>query len=244
MSSATSRALGLDGTLGLYPSVAAGDLTSLSDVDYYSVTGLSIGSFSVSFRTSGISMLKARLTLLNSSGQVVASTAATDPANGDLTLTANQLLSLGTYYVKVEKAASDVFGIGAYRLAIGRSANQATSDPVIAGLLAKDLHSNDSATSATQLVRNSSQDLRWDYTLRAILSDSWDADWYRVHSPATNPGTMVVAVWGTNFGGVDPVISVLDKNRMPVSVQVLTNDDGTLRFSCQMLSPTKTTTSA
>lgn len=223
-----TQLLGLDGTLGANPYVVAGDLTTLSDVDYYSVSGVTIGSFHVSLRTSGISSLKARITLYNSWGQVVTSGVATDPMDGDLTLTANQLLSIGTYYIKVEKAANDVFGVGAYRLAVGYSSAQAVNDPVIAGLLAQDYHSNDSADKATPLSNDHpSQDLRWDYTLRAVVSDASDADWYTAKSPSTIPGTLVVAVWGMQVGGVDPAITILDANKKPVAVQVLTNDDGT-----------------
>jgi Matrixin len=232
-----TQLLGLDGTLGTNPTVIAGDLTTLSDVDYYSVSGITLGSFTVSLRTSGISLLKAKVTLLNSWGQVVASATATDPANGDLTLTANQLLSIGTYYIKVEKAASDVFGVGAYRLAVGHSSTQAVDDPIIAGLLSQDYHSNDSPNQATQLQDNHQpQDQRWDYTLRANLSDSSDVDWYSVQSPSSNPGTLVVAVWGITVGGVDPVVTVLDQNKNPVAVQVLTNDG--IAYTLQLQSVT------
>ncbi len=228
-----TQLLGLDGTLGIYPTIAAGDLTTLSDVDYYSVFALSLGSFSVSLRTSGISLLKARMTVYNSSGHVVGSAVATDPTDGDLTVTVNNLLFLGTYYVKVEKAASDAFGVGAYRLGAGHSSTQAVNDDIIAGLLTQDLHSNDSPGSATPLSNDHpSQDLRWDYTLRAVLNVASDVDWYRVHSPSANGGTLVVAAWGMSAGGVDPLVTVLDSHKDPVAFQVLTNDDGT--FTLQL----------
>lgn len=222
-----TQLLGLDLTLGNAPYVVAADLSSNSDVDYYKVSGLVVGNFNVSLRTSEISLLKAKVSVLNSWGQVLTTKTATDPQNGDLTLTVNNTLSLTTFYVKVEKAANDVFGVGEYRLAVGLPATQAVNDPVMAGLLAQDYHSNDSADKATALSNDyPSADLRWDYTLRANLLDSADVDWYSVHSPSSNPGTLVVAVWGTAVGGVDPLVTVLDRNMQPVAAQVLFNDDG------------------
>jgi predicted Zn-dependent protease len=228
-----TQLVGLDLTLGNAPYVVAGDLSTSSDVDYYKVSGLIVGNFNVCLRTSDISLLKAKVSVLNSWGQVLASATATDPQNGDLTLTVNNVLTLGTFYIKVEKAANDAFGMGAYRLAAGLTATQAINDPVMAGLLAQDLHSNDTPDKATALSNSHpTGDLRWDYTLRANVLDSSDADWYTVHSPSSDSGTLVVAVWGTTVGGVDPLVAVLDKNKQPVAVQVLTNDDGnyTLQF--------------
>ena len=215
---------GLDGTLGLAPYVVAGDLSKSTDVDVYRVLAVGPSQFMVSLRTSGISSLKARLTLYNALGQQIATTVATNPMNGDLTLTAKSILPVGTYYVKVAKAASDVFGIGEYRLAVGVDADKATHDPIIAGLIKADAHTNDSITTATPLgVQLPSSDSRWDFTLRARVSDGWDVDYYSVNT-LSSPGTLVVAVWGTNFGGVDPVVTVFDSAYRPVQAQVLTND--------------------
>jgi hypothetical protein len=228
-----TQLVGLDLTLGNAPYVIAGDLSTSSDVDYYKVSGLIVGNFNVCLRTSDISLLKAKVSVLNSSGQVLTTATATDPQNGDLSLTVNNLLTLGTFYIKVEKAANDVFGVGAYRLAAGLTAMQAIDDPVMAGLLAQDRHSNDTPDKATVLTNNHpTGDLRWDYTLRANILDSSDADWYSVHSSASDSGALMVAVWGTMVGGVDPLVTVLDKNKQPVAFQVLTNDDGnfTLQF--------------
>jgi hypothetical protein len=232
---------GLDGTLGLAPYVVAGDLTKTSDVDIYRVVALSASQFQVSFRTSGISSLMAGFTLLNALGKQIATNVATDPTNGDLTLTASSILPIGTYYVKVEKAANNVFGVGEYRLAVGNGADQATHDPIIAGLIKADHHTNDSLTTATPLgVQLPSSDLRWDFTLRARVSDGSDVDYYSVQTLPTTPGTMVVAVWGTNFGGVDPVVTVFNSSYQAVSAQVLTSDGGAWTLQVPNAAPNST----
>jgi hypothetical protein len=231
---------GLDGTLGLVPFVAAGDLTTTSDVDLYQVVTTSSTQLKVCLRTSEISLLKARVTLINLLGQTMATSVATDPMNGDITLTANSILPVGTYFVKVEKAANDVFAIGSYRLAIGAAADQVVHDPILAGLLQADDHQNDQATSATNLGnQRTSSDQRWDFTTRAVLSDSTDVDWYRVKS-GTNPGVLVVAVWGEQAGGVDPLVSLYDENQQPVAIRVLSNDDGTMTLQASAIAAYKT----
>lgn len=46
---------------------------------------------------------------------------ATDPTSGDLTVTVDQVQRGATYFVRVEAAQKDVFGIGAYRLTAGQA---------------------------------------------------------------------------------------------------------------------------
>src|SRR5206468_881693 len=63
------------------------DLTTRRDVDVYKVN-LANGTrdFTVALRTSGISLLTARVTVYDSTGRMLASAASTDPQNGDVTL--------------------------------------------------------------------------------------------------------------------------------------------------------------
>jgi predicted Zn-dependent protease len=233
--------VGLDGTLGLAPYVVAGDLTKNTDVDIYRVVALNASQFTVSLRTEGISSLQAKVTLMNSLGQTIASKVATDPFNGDLTLTASSILPIGTYYIKVEKAANDVFAIGEYRLAVGNGAEQATHDPIIAGLIKDDRHTNDTLATATPLgVQLPSSDLRWDFTLRARVSDASDVDYYSVRTLSSSPGNLVVAVWGMNLGGVDPLVTVFDSNYRPVAATVLTSDGIAWTLQVRNASPSST----
>src|SRR5262249_18281953 len=80
---------------------ADGDVTTPQDTDVYSFrTPLTAGNAVFKLKTSGISLLTPRLTVYNAAGQVVGSAVATDPLNGDLTVSVNGLSLLTTYYVK------------------------------------------------------------------------------------------------------------------------------------------------
>src|SRR5207245_7338207 len=60
--------------------------------------------------------------------QVVAQAAAQDPTNNDITLNAGVLQPGETYYVRVS-GSNDVFGVGAYGLAINGAAGSTGGSP-------------------------------------------------------------------------------------------------------------------
>ncbi len=99
-----------DGSLAL---TVNAELTTQQDADYYRfTTPLAVGGLTVRLLTSGQSLLTSRVTLYNSSGKALASAVATDPSSGDLVIQLPSASILTTYYVKVEKAAADAFGVG------------------------------------------------------------------------------------------------------------------------------------
>src|SRR5207253_1963981 len=103
--------------------LAVGDLTTAADVDYYKFTISAVNSLTpvvVRLKATGQSLLTPRITVLNSSGGVVASADSNDPLHNDLAIQFNSALLGGTYYVKVEKASDGGFGSGAYLLAVDR----------------------------------------------------------------------------------------------------------------------------
>src|SRR5205085_1576225 len=101
------------------PFVAAADLTTGSDVDYYAVTlPAGASAFTVALRAGGVSLLASKVTVQTQAGKAVASGTAVGQG-GDVTLTVPSAAPGTTYYVKVERAAADVFGVGSYRLAVG-----------------------------------------------------------------------------------------------------------------------------
>ena len=94
---------------------AVGDLTTMADVDYYKFNvPLLVGLTGVAVRlqAAGLSLLVPRVTVYDSAGQVVASALSADPTSNDLSLQFAPPLLGGTYYVKVDRATADVFGIG------------------------------------------------------------------------------------------------------------------------------------
>ncbi len=232
--------------LGSFQLRADGDLTTLSDADYYKFTVLPLAGLTsvvVRLKASGLSLLLPRVTVLDACGRTIASASSLDPLNNDVTLKFTPSLLGGTYYVKVEGATEDVFGIGGYRLGVDGLTVNAVLSPltaVISPLL--DFHLNDSLSAATGLLPvwgNNQPDQRFDYAYRGVIEDSRDTDYYRVHSRAasgTAPEDLNVLVWGLNASPLDPRVHVYDANGNPVAFQVLANDTGVM--SVQVLGVT------
>ncbi len=132
---ATASAMVKDATVGAY--VADGDLTTLGDVDGYKFKAGALTT--ITLQAKGLSLLQARVSVYDSTGKLVASAAAQDSFNNDITL--NLALANGaTYFIKVESATSDVFGIGSYRLTAdpnNKAAKPLRTPPVL------DAHTND-----------------------------------------------------------------------------------------------------
>jgi len=61
-------------------------------------------------------MLTARVTVYDASGHIVGASVATDPRSGDLEVKVANAQSFSTYYVAVQGANGNVFGIGSYAL--------------------------------------------------------------------------------------------------------------------------------
>lgn len=112
---ATATAVTVGGNFTL-----TGDLTTTTDADWYSFrVPAGTQSFGVRLSTSGISLLTAKLSVVDATGREVGSAVATDPIAGDLRLTVNPAAAGGTYYLRVTSASSDVFGVGRYQLTVG-----------------------------------------------------------------------------------------------------------------------------
>lgn len=98
--------------------LAVGDVTTTADVDYYKFTTtplLSAAGIAVRLKASGISLLTPSVTVYDAAGRVVGSAASTDPLNNDVTVRFSSLLG-GTFFIKVDGARNDAFGVGGYKL--------------------------------------------------------------------------------------------------------------------------------
>ena len=232
-----SRAVALPRDALLYNRfTAVGDLTTLADADFYkfSVAPLmGILGVSVRLQGAGVSLLAPRVTVYNGSGQVLATTLSTDPLNNDLLLHFSPSALGGTYYVRVDKAASDVFGIGAYRLAVDYLSVGSVLTP-LAPLLTPvlDGHTNDLLGLSTLLFATPkpTPDRRFDFIYRGVIEDGVDVDNYRFKAPTVRdagPQTLNVMVWALQADGLDPRVAVYDAaTRAPVAFQVLANEAG------------------
>jgi hypothetical protein len=204
------------------------DLTTKTDVDFYTVQAPATGPFTVALRTSGISLLEARLTVLDSTGQVLGTAQASDPRQGDLAVTVNGQAG-ATYTIRVDGPTGDVFAVGAYRLAAGTAAGQAvTATPSC--LFNVDNHSNDTIATATVLPRRyTTTDGHSDYLVKASLQDSQDVDVYQVQATQSQfrqQTIMAVTVWATVPQTINPVVTIYDTNGHLVTSQVLLTANG------------------
>src|SRR6266545_4715268 len=237
----SARALTLlqnsDGSLGIQ---ANADVTTAQDIDYYRFTApLNAGSFTVRLQTKGVSLLVPSVTVYDSSQRVVGSAVSTDPLGGDLLVNVPQYNPLGTYYVKVQAATTDVFGVGGYGL-------QVRAIPLVSGLLGavnttvntvstvlanNDLHTNDTILTASLLPPLFSQtNSRFTAAFRGSISDGWDVDFYKVQAPtppAGTPNVLTAMVWGTQTNGLSPHLAVYDAYGQQVNADVLVNENGT-----------------
>lgn len=210
-----------------------GDLDNLNDVDFFQFkVGGNVDSVVVRLRTAGISLLGARLTVYQQTSPKgepveIASVAAAGPLHGDdLTIVLNSLSSNATYYVKIDSATDDVFGIGSYELQVHtgsspRDNGQGSVKPPTA---------NQSNQVVNLQPRHNTLDSRFDYTYEATLS-SGDVDYYRFKSPSPGQGggahtaVLTAMVWLRQTNGLQPVLTLYDGhgNVLPAHVLVLDN---------------------
>jgi hypothetical protein len=198
------------------------DLTTAVDVDYYKFTAAD-KKFTVRVQTSGLSLLTARVTVLDAAGKVVGSAAATDPTKGDLEVKVENATPGAVYTVRVASNSADVFGIGRYQL--GVDYRDQKLPPLT---FAKDNGANNTAAGATALVplTGSNGNPTGGLGFAGVLENKTDADFYRLTTPATadGPTAVVIRVVGLNPKGLAPTVAVFDAQMNPVAVQVVAAD--------------------
>jgi hypothetical protein len=214
------------------------DLGRYGESEFYKFTALPLTtSFTVDLTTSGLSSLLSKLTVYNANHQSVATTAAVNPMNGDLTLTVPTSILGGTYYIGVTGASNDVFSIGSYQLSIGTSTLLGIS-------LAQSVYTSPISLSNPGSVVGAvlsllpkwtnPNSLAFNYTTYSQINYAGQQNWFYVAAPpastyGTGPLVMVAEAWGTNGAApLNPEIQVWSAGFEPqlLSSQVLTNDQG------------------
>jgi hypothetical protein len=111
------------------------DITTTSDVDYFTVTAplLTTGTLTVGVQSTGLSLLTPAVTIYAGDGSTVLTSASgAGQLNGStLTLTVNNVLPLQQFYFKVAGADSTAFSTGAYAMSVnfGIGTPQAVTAP-------------------------------------------------------------------------------------------------------------------
>jgi hypothetical protein len=205
-----------------------GDLTTMSDVDVYSLTTLptaGLSNITVRLQAKSLSLVTAKVSVYNSFGTLVTTQSATDPANNDLTLTFNNASPNAKYFVSIEGANNDVFNIGAYRITVD-TVTLTTPLPALNSLLNPVLDSglNETLQSATDLRAQAPADQRFDAIYRGSIETNSDVDVYKVRAPQSNGSSLNVMVWASQTSTLNPTVHVYDRDGNAVPYRVLGND--------------------
>ena len=248
---------------GATPLVEYGDITTNEDADVYAVRPPSGYNGPVTFQlqSSGISLLAPHLTVTDARGKVVGEAQAASDFGDTVTVHLNQSDPNATYYLKVEGATSDVYGIGSYGLAVTfDAANQVTAsalDSVLRGpyqsLSPNDLstllmnpgqvlfnsgHRDTDPGSATTLTTTPGYAQNTHFNTVASLTSPTDVAFYRIQPPSVPNGKSLVltaTVRAVDPNGAAPRVTILDKNQNVVAAQVLANGNGV--FTVQAVLP-------
>ncbi|MBX7166423.1 MAG: matrixin family metalloprotease [Pirellulales bacterium] len=102
-----------------FEAALAGDITRPDDLDVYRlVAPVDHQPIEIEIQAAGVSSLVPRVTVFDSHGQVVETQAARGPLDNDVRLRLDSVAAGEEFYVLVAGARDDVYGIGAYHLAV------------------------------------------------------------------------------------------------------------------------------
>jgi hypothetical protein len=250
---------------GESPLVAWGDMTTLSDVDFYSVRGLTDYQGSATFRlqTTGISLLEPRLTVYDAAGHVLGTAQSTKLTGDVLNVHLNSVTAGALYYIKVQGATQNVFGIGRYGLAVSFDAasivTPASIDSVLRGpydklpaatieqiflepgdvLFGDDNHANGTFATAKPLTTPAGYPSNSHYLTYASLGEAGDNDFYKVQTPTASgqPVVLTASVNSVSAHGVNAHVQLFDGSQKPVSARVLVNGYGLYTIQTKGLLP-------
>lgn len=213
-------------TATAYVRPVTADLTTAADVDVFRFrAGPLTSRVTVNLRAAGLSLVAARVELLNSSGVAIASASATDPTANDIELSSSQIRSGATYFVRVTAARSDAFGVGSYQLSV---AQRSILSPVT-GLLGTVLDTvGDTLLSATALATNAlGVGPQTEFAGGDRFHSNRDVDFYRFTVPPSSDGqpvNLVTSVWGLNGAALNAWIDVRDAFGTSLRGEVVTAD--------------------
>jgi hypothetical protein len=250
---------------GLVPLINYGDISTATDVDYYTLDKVDFysGSVSISLRTAGVSLLQPKLEIFDRSGVLISSAAATTPGQ-DLTLT---LPTLDRFvYVKVSAAQpTGSYSVGGYAIVSKfNSINTVSAARItevvmkkletvrqsdlavllstgIAGQFVNDLRTNETSLTATILKTTPGYIDNRHYETNGTISDSGDIDFYGWKSPSVVPAgnVMLVTVDAAEIGKLQPSLIVYNDKLQPVPAMVLRNSNGTVTYQISNLTPNR-----
>jgi hypothetical protein len=219
------------------------DITGTGDVDVYQFTtpavDSGITSLTINLDAAGLSLLTARVTILDAQGNVVAGAVTTDPLNNDLAIDLPNYSPSTAYYVKVEGSGTDVFSAGAYALRLNYPVTYGNGFGVGPAYVNTESAPNDTLQTAETL--GFSTETHTDsFAVVGDLNHSADADWYVITPTSlTNfTGTLTVGLvpQGQDTSAVRARVAVFDSQGNALPAVVVTNEQGA--FTVQLANQT------
>ena len=255
------------GFTGATPLVAFGDVTTNKDVDVFSLKAPNGYKGPVTFRlqSAGISLLAPHLSILDGKGKIVGDAQAASDLGDVVTIHLNSVDPNATYFLKVQGASNDVFGIGGYGVAVTFDAatkvRPSAIDAVLRGpyqtlnpndlyalflgtpgtLLNNDRGTDDTTAGAASLASAPGYARNSHYDVIASLGGPADTDNYRIQtadSPRNGaPLVLTVTVRALDVNGTAPRVKVLDRDGIAVTARVIANGNGTFTVQAVGVKP-------
>ena len=241
---------------GATPLIAFGDITTNKDVDFYAfkTPNQYTGGVTIRLLTSGLSLLRPHLTWFDSQSALLGDTQSTSSIGDVLTLHLNAVEPNTEYFIKVQGAASDVFGIGSYGVSVSFDSNSTVTTAAIDGvlrgpyqsldpnsinalflgtpdlLLNGDNGANDTPGTATQLISSPGYARNSHYEVVGSIAGPTDSDNYRIQTADNPPGgqslVLTVTARALDVNGTTPRIEILGNDGRAVAQQILANGAG------------------
>ncbi len=218
-----------------------GSLSSAADVDHYEIIPVAgQDTATIRLNAAGISLLNARIEILDRSGHMLNRAQATSVFQNDSTLQIAGLEKHDVIFVRVTAAdPGDVYSVGDYELEVDyRDAETQAADPVAGdydsgtdslftnfALLDSEQGANDTQSDA-EMVRQSPSHPNTRYEFQSSVSAATDVDFLKITAPAEISGHLRIDVAAVGDGQPGLVVEVVDDSGQYVGTAGRLHADG------------------
>lgn len=250
---------------GEIPLIVYGDIHLPTDVDYFELPPLSGYTGPVKFEliSSGISLLKARLSLFDEDGRFIQSSVMSGVRGGRISVTIPAALPGETYFAKVEAIDDSLQSTGSYALKATFENNLRSDSALIEKVLQgkywhlkqddvqaiflnpqeyhfnAELQLNDTFLTAEQLKTSAPHKTLRHYQAFGSFSYLNDVDFYQLKTATSLPAGNIMTVSLNVLGDIQlvPKIEVYDANRVLLTAKTLVNGNGQLTLQVPGVQP-------
>lgn len=220
----------------IVPVVAYGDITSASDIDFYSIEVPSkySGQVTLKLQTGGLSLLNAKISVMDDNGAVIGRSFIQDIGGGSASIVIPSVTPGSKLMVKIKPIANNAFQVGSYGLAASFDKASLVSPDRLSEFL-KGYHPDLSPEElASQLMDgDSSQDHEDEdddhgstFHDTGRFADSKDTDFYQIAGESDHRSVLTIRVFSTGTTEVNPEIVVTKPNGTVIPSRILINDNG------------------